>query len=148
MGNGLTARSVVASTLLGTHPPRLPGRLLVAFAEEFGINPGTTRVALTRMVDRGELARVDGGHYSLAGALLDRQARPVFEPWVAHFNLFVAAALIPACFTGLAMEGPVAWDGLLTFWVRNAVVGLWIVVMGVVLGRTIHRQRSEETVAT
>jgi undecaprenyl pyrophosphate phosphatase UppP len=74
---------------------------------------------------------------------LDRQARPVFERWVAHFNLLVAVALIPACFVGLATEGPVAWDGLLTFWVRNIAIGLWIVVMGVVLARTIARQKAE-----
>jgi hypothetical protein len=78
---------------------------------------------------------------------LDRQARPVFAPWVAHFNLLVAVALVPACFVGLALEGPIAWDGLLTFWVRNVAVGLWIVVMGVVLGRQIRRQRAEERVA-
>lgn len=71
---GLSARSVVASTLLGTVPPRLPGRLLVAFAEEFGIRPGTTRTALSRMVDRGELRHTDGS-YELAGALLDRHHR-------------------------------------------------------------------------
>src|SRR5262245_10328033 len=47
---------------------------------------------------------------------LDRQARPVFERWVAHFNLLIAVALVPACFVGLAMEGPIAWDGVLTFW--------------------------------
>jgi hypothetical protein len=75
---------------------------------------------------------------------LDRQPRPVFKPWVAHFNLLIAAAMIPAAFVGLALGGPLAWDGLLTFWVRNAAVGLWIVVMGVVLGQTIYRQRAEE----
>ena len=74
---------------------------------------------------------------------LDRQARPVFERWVAHFNLGVAAAFVPAAFVGLAMTGPIAWDGLLSFWVRNAAIGLWIVVMGVVLGRAIYRQRDE-----
>jgi hypothetical protein len=74
---------------------------------------------------------------------LDRQARPVFERWVAHFNLLVAAALLPASFVGLATGGAIAWDGLLTFWVRNVAIGLWIVVMGVVLGRAIHRQRNE-----
>jgi hypothetical protein len=78
---------------------------------------------------------------------LDRQARPVFEPWVAHFNLLVAAALLPASFVGLAMGGVLAWDGLLTFWVRNVAIGLWIAVMGVVLGRAIYRQRAEETAA-
>jgi hypothetical protein len=75
---------------------------------------------------------------------LDRQERPVFPPWVAHFNLVVAALMIPAAFVGTAMTGPIAWNGLLTFWVRNVAVGLWILVMGVVLARAIHRQRAED----
>jgi hypothetical protein len=75
---------------------------------------------------------------------LDREARPVFARWVAHFNLGIAAALVPAAFVGLAVEGPIAWDGLLSFWVRNFGIGVWIAVMGVVLGRTIYRQRAEE----
>jgi hypothetical protein len=78
---------------------------------------------------------------------LDRQARPVFERWVAHFNLVIAALLIPAAFTGAAMTGPLAWDGLLTFWVRNVAIGLWIVVMAVVLARAIGRQRAEDEAA-
>ena len=75
---------------------------------------------------------------------LDRQARPVFDRWVAHFNLLIAAVLVPAGFVGLAMEGPIAWDGLLTFWARNTAIGLWIVVMGIALARALHRQRHEE----
>ncbi len=78
---------------------------------------------------------------------LDHQARPVFARWVAHFNVVVAVALVPACFVGLALEGPLAWDGLLTFWLRNAAVALWIVVMGVVLARQVLAQRAEETAA-
>jgi hypothetical protein len=78
---------------------------------------------------------------------LDHQPRPVFRPWVAHFNLLVAAALAPAAFTGLALGGPMAWDGLLPFWVRNVAIALWIVVMGVVLGQAIYQQRIEHTVA-
>ena len=79
---------------------------------------------------------------------LDRQERPVFQPWVAHFNLVVAALLIPSAFAGAAMTGPIAWDGLLTFWVRNVAIGLWIVVMGVVLARAIGRQRAEDETVT
>jgi hypothetical protein len=78
---------------------------------------------------------------------LDRQARPVFKTWVAHFNLLIAAALAPASFVGLAQGGMLAWDGLLSFWVRNIAIGLWIVVMGVVLGQAIYQRRREEGVA-
>jgi hypothetical protein len=73
---------------------------------------------------------------------LDRQADPVFGRWVAHFNLAIAAALAPAAFVGLALEGPVAWDGLLSFWVKNAAIAVWIVVMAIALGRNLHRQRA------
>jgi len=69
-----SARSVVASTLLGVDPPRLPTRLLVRSGELFGISQGTTRVALSRMVAAGELV-VDGDAHRLAGHLLERQAR-------------------------------------------------------------------------
>ena len=78
---------------------------------------------------------------------LDRQERPVFPRWVAHFNVVVAALLIPAAFTGAALTGPVAWDGVLTFWVRNLAIGLWIVVMAIVLARAIGRQRAEDEAA-
>jgi len=78
---------------------------------------------------------------------LDRQERPVFRPWVAHFNLVIAALLIPAAFAGVAMTGPIAWDGLLTFWLRNVAIGLWIAAMAVVLARAIGRQRAEDQAA-
>ncbi|MBO0863777.1 MAG: hypothetical protein J2P16_01735 [Mycobacterium sp.] len=77
----------------------------------------------------------------------DRQPRPIFRPWVAHFNLLVAVALAPAAFTGLALGGPMAWDGLLPFWVKNIAIAIWIVVMGVVLGQAIRRQRVEDEIA-
>jgi hypothetical protein len=74
---------------------------------------------------------------------LDRQAQRVFKTWVAHFNLLIAAALAPASFVGLALSGPLAWDGLLSFWLRNSAIGLWIVVMGFVVGGNIYRRRGE-----
>jgi hypothetical protein len=77
----------------------------------------------------------------------DRQDQPVFKGWVAVFNLLVAAALAPAAFTALAFEGPIAWDGVLSFWVKNIAIAVWIAVMGVVLGQTIRRQRAGDQVA-
>lgn len=72
---------------------------------------------------------------------LDRQPRPVFPRWVAYFNLTVAAALVPAAFVGLALDGPLAWDGALSFSLKNAAIAVWIIVMGIVLGQGIYRER-------
>lgn len=73
----------------------------------------------------------------------DDQPRPVFSRWVAYFNLAVGAALVPASFVGVSLTGPLAWDGLLSFWVKNIAIAVWIVVMGVVLGQAIYRERAE-----
>jgi hypothetical protein len=78
---------------------------------------------------------------------LDRQARPVFGAWVAHFNLLIAAALVPAAFVAVSLTGPTAWDGVLSFWVKNSAIMLWIVVMVVVLGKALYAQRREAEVA-
>jgi hypothetical protein len=73
----------------------------------------------------------------------DDQSRPVFARWVAHFNLVVAAALLPAAFAALSFDGPVAWDGLLSFWLRNTAIALWFIVMTVVLVQSVRRERAE-----
>lgn len=73
-GQPLTARSVIASTLLGMSPPRMSARLLTRSGELFGISAGTTRTALSRMVAAGELT-ADDATYELAGPLLDRRRR-------------------------------------------------------------------------
>jgi phenylacetic acid degradation operon negative regulatory protein len=70
----LTARSVLASVLLGADEPRLPVALLVAAASLFGISTGAARTCLWRMVSDGELT-TDNGCYSLAGHLLERRHR-------------------------------------------------------------------------
>ena len=111
----LTARSVVASTLLGMDPPRLSTGLLVRSGELFGISGPTTRVALSRMVAAGELepdppgngvsggAKGGGGRgadgqpggYRLAGSLLARQARQAASrsaerrPWKGDWEMAV-----------------------------------------------------------
>src|SRR6478752_4634234 len=68
----LSARSVMASLLLGRRPPRARGRDLVRWCGLFGIAPGTARVALHRMTTAGELQTHDG-EYELAGGLARRQ---------------------------------------------------------------------------
>jgi phenylacetic acid degradation operon negative regulatory protein len=93
----LTARSVVLSTLLGAHPPRLPARSLVRAGELFEIAEGTVRVALSRMVAAGDVAHVDGD-YQLSDRLVRRQARqdqsrsPAVRPWSGDWEIAVVTA--------------------------------------------------------
>lgn len=70
----LSARSVVLSLLLGTHPPELPVKELVRAVEPFGVGGSTLRAALSRMVAAGDLRRTDAV-YGLSDRLLARQRR-------------------------------------------------------------------------
>ncbi len=68
----LSARSIILSVLLGSHPPELSGRQLTALSDLFGIRAGTVRTALSRMVAAGDLVG-DDGTYSLGLRMLQRQ---------------------------------------------------------------------------
>lgn len=93
----LSARSVVLSLLLGTHPPELPVRDLVRAVEPLGVAGSTLRAALSRMVAAGDLRRTDAV-YRLSDRLLDRQRRqdaavhPETRAWDGEWETVVVTA--------------------------------------------------------
>lgn len=93
----LGARSILLSTLLGTDPPVLPARALVAVGGLFDVAPGTVRTALSRMVAAGEL-EVEDGRYRLVGRLLGRREaqtsgrRPPTGRWDGGWHLVIVTA--------------------------------------------------------
>jgi hypothetical protein len=73
---------------------------------------------------------------------LDVQPEPVFARWVGHFNLVIAVVLVPAGFAGVTLSGVIAWNGFLSFWVRNAAIAAWLIVMAIALGQALERGRT------
>lgn len=72
----LSARSVVASTMLGADPPELPVRTIVRCGGLFGIGEGAVRTAVSRMVADGSLVLdADRRTYRVGGRLAGRLAR-------------------------------------------------------------------------
>lgn len=76
----------------------------------------------------------------------DDGADPVFPRWVGHYSLATAAAMVPAAGAAVFQTGPLAWDGFLSYWVRNGAFALFVVVMFFVLRRVIVRQAVQEGV--
>ena len=93
----LNARSLALSAMLGTHPPTLSARALVDLAEVFGINGGTMRTALSRLVNAGDVVAT-GGRYTLAPRLLERQAAQdvgrasATSDWAGSWHTAIATA--------------------------------------------------------
>lgn len=75
---------------------------------------------------------------------LDVRPQPIFPRWVAPFNLLIAAAMTPAACAVIVKTGPLAWDGLISFWLRIGAFAVYIVVMWFVVRAAISRQAAEQ----
>jgi hypothetical protein len=64
-----------------------------------------------------------------AAILQNRSGRPVIPRWVAYVNLWVAILLIPATLIPFVKSGPLAWNGVLSFWIPVIVFVGWFGVM-------------------
>ncbi|MBB5915202.1 hypothetical protein BJY24_004069 [Nocardia transvalensis] len=78
----------------------------------------------------------------------DDPVRPVFPKWVAPYSLLTAVAMVPSAGASVFRDGPLAWDGFLSFWLRNGAFALFVGVMFVVVRAAMRRQAREETAAS
>ena len=52
--------------------------------------------------------------------------------------------MAPAVGAAIFTSGPLAWDGAVSFWLRNGSFALFVLVMFFVLRKVLHRQAVEE----
>lgn len=94
----MTARSVVLSVLLGAHPAWATASELLLLTADFGLKESTVRVALTRLVNAGDLIRSADG-YRLSDRLLTRQRRqdeamrPQLKPWDGTWRTLIVTSI-------------------------------------------------------
>ncbi len=97
-GRSLSARSAMASMLLGTEPPVLPSYALVRAGEFLGLSEGAVRTALSRMAASQEVIRGPEGTYELTGDLAERQHRQIasrsaeLQLWSGNWEMWVITA--------------------------------------------------------
>ncbi len=77
----------------------------------------------------------------------DNGPNPVFPRWVGHLSWLTLFAMVPSACAVVMTSGPLAWDGAVSFWLRNGAFAIFIVVMFFVVRAAIHRQAIEEGVA-
>jgi hypothetical protein len=74
---------------------------------------------------------------------LDKHETPIFPKWVAPFCVVISALMVPAAAAAAVQTGPLAWNGFVSFWLRIASYGTFLVVMFFVLRRAIAREQLE-----
>jgi hypothetical protein len=76
--------------------------------------------------------------------LLDRRPKPIFPRWLGYVNIWLAVTFIPASFLVFFKTGPLAWNGILVWWVPVFSFLLWFLPNFVFLLRAIGADHDDE----
>jgi hypothetical protein len=66
-----------------------------------------------------------------------------FPRWFGYLTAWIAVMFEAGAFAFLPRTGPLAWNGLMVFWLPLILFGVWIAVMCNLLLRALKRQRDE-----
>lgn len=70
-------------------------------------------------------------------ALTEHDAAPVFPRWYGYYSLWTALLLAPAGVVVMFKHGPLAWNGILTFWLAVCAFCAWLIITFRLLARAI-----------
>lgn len=79
--------------------------------------------------------------------LLDDRAKPVFPRWFGYYQLWAALFFLPGTFNVFFHDGPLAWDGLVAFYLPIAVYVSWTILTPTFLFKALRHQAEEEALA-
>lgn len=69
-------------------------------------------------------------------AFADTRPRPLYPRWIAWVTTFVLLTAIPSSqLVFFFREGPLAWNGLIGFWLPAVDLGIWLTLMAYVMLR-------------
>lgn len=75
--------------------------------------------------------------------LTDKSESPVFPRWVGYFNIWLTLTFCVGNAIFFVKRGPLAWDGLLSWWTVIVAYGIWLVVMLVMMLKAVSQQEAE-----
>jgi hypothetical protein len=76
--------------------------------------------------------------------LSDHRARPIFPRWFGYFSIWCGLLYCPASLDVYFQDGPLAWNGILSWWLSLIAFFVWLVVTTVMLLRAITDQAQGE----
>src|SRR5262249_46808293 len=80
--------------------------------------------------------------------LMDRRQRPIFPRWLGYYNLWVALMFTPGTFTVFFHNGPLAWNGLIAWYLPLAVFATWLVINPIYLSKAVDTMDADERAGT
>jgi hypothetical protein len=80
-------------------------------------------------------------------AFIDKRPVRVFPRWFGYVNLWLIALLLPGQMIFFFKTGPLAWNGLISFYLAFIVFAAWFPVAFVVLRNAVRRVAAEQAKA-
>jgi hypothetical protein len=78
--------------------------------------------------------------------LLDRRPQPVFPRWLGYFNLWAALMFTPGTFNVFFQDGPLAWNGIVAWYLPVTVFAIWLIVISIYLSRAVDTMFEDDRV--
>jgi hypothetical protein len=78
-----------------------------------------------------------------AAIFSDKSESPVFPRWLGYLNIWAAVLYIPGGACTFFKTGPIAWNGILSFWIPATVYFTWFVVMATYTAKAARAYRAE-----
>jgi hypothetical protein len=82
----------------------------------------------------------------MTAAFVDRTEPTTFPRWFGYFNAWFALLELPPGAVVIFNDGPLAWNGIIAFWLPLAAFAVWMVAVTVVLLQSITAERAAEPV--
>jgi len=79
--------------------------------------------------------------------LMDRRERPIFPRWLGYYNLWVALMFTPGTFNVFFHTGPLAWSGLIAWYLPLTVFATWMIINPIYLSKAVDTMEWDTPVA-
>lgn len=73
----------------------------------------------------------------------DKREQPIFPRWVGMFNIWTALIFAFGGVIVFFKSGPLAWNGVVTFWIPLSIYGAWLGIMIWAVLQAVARQERE-----
>jgi hypothetical protein len=75
--------------------------------------------------------------------LADKRTTPVFPRWAGYFSIWAGLLMTPASLDVFFIDGPLAWNGAISWWVLLVSFFVWLIVLTVVTFQAIGSHEKE-----
>lgn len=77
----------------------------------------------------------------------DKREEPILPRWFGWMNLWAQLVFLPGTVIPYFKDGPLAWNGAISFWVPAVIYTIWMLTLTKLLLDAVNKQRADQLAA-